>query len=119
SAKPTTGTNVSEHEARAVAEASRETSWSAPSFVRELFLGRLELGLLHPHPEPDPEEQRRARSFTDALERFLRDEVDPEQIEHDARVAERVIHRVGELGALFIEIPRESGGVGLAEDSYG
>src|SRR5207247_6843426 len=34
-------THVSEHEARAVAEASRETGWIAPSFVRELFLGRL------------------------------------------------------------------------------
>ena len=34
---------VSEEEARQVAEAARETEWSAPSFVRELFLGRLNL----------------------------------------------------------------------------
>jgi hypothetical protein len=31
--------NVSEHEARAVAEGARETTWEAPSFLRELFLG--------------------------------------------------------------------------------
>ena len=31
--------HVSELEARAVAEASRETHWESPSFVRELFLG--------------------------------------------------------------------------------
>ena len=46
--------HVSESEARAVAEASRETTWEAPSFVRELFLGRVALDLIHPHPEPDP-----------------------------------------------------------------
>ena len=39
---------VSEQEARAVAEGARETTWEAPSFVRELFLGKLDLGLIHP-----------------------------------------------------------------------
>ena len=53
-------TNVSELEARAVAEASRETAWEAPSFVRELFLGNLNLDLIHPYPEPDREELERA-----------------------------------------------------------
>ena len=40
--------HVSETEARAVAEGARETTWEAPSFVRELFLGdRAGLGLAH------------------------------------------------------------------------
>ena len=41
-----------EQEARDVAEASRETEWSGPSFVRELFLGRFRLDLIHPQPCP-------------------------------------------------------------------
>jgi alkylation response protein AidB-like acyl-CoA dehydrogenase len=110
---------VGELEARAVAEASRETAWQAPSFVRELFLGRLALDLIHPHPEPDPEEQQRARAFLDRLERFLRDEVDPEQIEKDARIPPAVIQRLRELGAFGIKIPREYGGLGLSQYSYG
>ena len=73
-------THVSELEARAVAEASRETTWEAPSFVRELFLGRLDLGLIHPWPEPDADEQKRAEPFLAALERFVRGKVDAEQI---------------------------------------
>ncbi len=109
---------VSEHEARAVAEASRETTWTAPSFVRELFLGKLELELIHPYPEPDPEEQKRAQVFLDAVDRFL-DEVDPEEIEHDARIPERLIQRLRELGAFGIKIPREYGGLGLSQYSYG
>ncbi|HYM82349.1 MAG TPA: acyl-CoA dehydrogenase family protein, partial [Candidatus Limnocylindria bacterium] len=111
--------NVSELEARAVAEASRETTWEAPSFVRELFLGSLDLDLIHPHLEPDPEEQGRARDFMTKLESFLRDEVDSEQIERDAKIPERVIQRLRELGAFGIKIPREYGGLGLSQYSYG
>ena len=39
---------VSADEAREVAEAAREQEWAAPSFVRDLFLGRLRLDLVHP-----------------------------------------------------------------------
>ncbi len=111
--------HVSELEARAVAEASRETTWEAPSFVRELFLGRLALDLIHPFPEPEAEEQRRAKPFLDAIERFLRDEVDPEEIERDAKIPQRLVNRLKELGAFGIKIPREYGGLGLSQYSYG
>ena len=54
---------ASEKEARDVAESARESEWSGPSFVRELFLGRFRLDLIHPHPAEDPEEEARARPF--------------------------------------------------------
>ena len=41
--------SASADEARDVAEAARETEWSHPSFVRELFLGRFRADLIHPH----------------------------------------------------------------------
>ncbi|HET7631996.1 MAG TPA: hypothetical protein VFK16_06760, partial [Gemmatimonadaceae bacterium] len=62
---------VSEQEARAVAEAARESEWSGPSFVRELFLGRYPLSLIHPVPAPDAQEAERARPFLDRLRAFL------------------------------------------------
>ena len=37
-------------EARDVAEAARESEWTGNSFVRELFLGRFALDLIHPYP---------------------------------------------------------------------
>jgi hypothetical protein len=52
-------THASEGEARDVAEAARESEWSGPSFVREMFLGRFRLDLIHPHPPDDPEEEER------------------------------------------------------------
>ena len=46
---------ASEKEARDVAEAARESEWAHPSFVRELFLGRFRMDLIHPHPHPSPD----------------------------------------------------------------
>ena len=110
--------HVSEMEARAVAEASRETEWTAPSFVKELFLGRMDLGLIHPYPEPDPEEQRRADEFLARLDPVL-DEIDNEEIERENRIPARVIERLKEIGAFGMKIPREYGGLGLSQYSYG
>ena len=53
-AAPSTG--ASEHEARAVAEAARQHEWERPSFVRELFAGRLQIDLVGPFPLTDPSE---------------------------------------------------------------
>ncbi len=41
---------ISEEQARAVAEEARESGWEKPSFAKELFLGRLTLDLVHPFP---------------------------------------------------------------------
>jgi alkylation response protein AidB-like acyl-CoA dehydrogenase len=109
--------HVSESEARAVAEGARETTWEAPSFVRELFLGRLDLGLIHPWPEPDAEEQKRAETFLATLDRFMR-EVDGERIEREGRIPESVIQGLREIGAFGIKIPREYGGLGLSQYTY-
>jgi alkylation response protein AidB-like acyl-CoA dehydrogenase len=110
--------NVSELEARAVAEGARETTWEAPSFVRELFLGKLDLGLIHPWPEPDPEEQQRGERFLATLERFLREQVDAERIERDGRIPDATIQGLRDMGAFGIKIPREYGGLELSQYTY-
>jgi hypothetical protein len=45
---------ISEKEARQVAESAREQGWEKPSFGKELFLGNLRLDLIHPQPRLDP-----------------------------------------------------------------
>lgn len=108
---------VSEQEARRVAEAARETEWSKPSFVRELFLGRLRLDLLDPPPEPDAEEQARAATFLARLGELC-ETIDGEEIERTAKVPPEVIDGLRRLGAFGIKIPREFGGLGLSQRSY-
>ena len=112
-------THATEHEARAVAEASRETEWEKPSFVRELFDGKLDLSLIHPFPKPDPDEDRRAKAFLARLEAFLRDRVDGEQIEREGKIPADVIQGFREMGAFGIKIPVEYGGLGLSQRTYG
>jgi alkylation response protein AidB-like acyl-CoA dehydrogenase len=108
---------VSEQEARQVAEAARETEWSKPSFVRELFLGKLNLDLIDPPPPPDPEEQARAARFMDDVRAFV-DGIDAEQIERDGRVPDGAVDHLRRIGAFGIKIPREYGGLGLSQTSY-
>lgn len=108
---------VSEKEARQVAESARETEWTKPSFVRELFLGRLRLDLIYPWPQPDPAEQQRAARFFEQLRTLLND-VDNEAIERDDKVPDSVIDGLRQIGAFGIKIPVEYGGLGLSQTSY-
>ncbi|HTI03809.1 MAG TPA: acyl-CoA dehydrogenase family protein [Gemmatimonadales bacterium] len=109
---------VSAEEAREVAEAAREEQWASPSFVRDLFLGKLRMDLIHPYPEQDPDEVARAKPFLDKLERFLREQVDSDRIDREGEIPDAVIQGLRELGAFGIKIPREYGGLGLSQLSY-
>ena len=109
---------ASEKEARDVAEAARESEWSGPSFVRELFLGRFRLDLIHPHPvQEDPEEAARARSFFVKLRVFL-ERIDSEMIDRTGEIPEEYVQDLREMGAFGIKIPTEFGGLGLSYTSY-
>src|SRR5678816_1462392 len=108
---------ASEKEARDVAEAARESEWSGPSFVRELFLGRFRLDLIHPHPEEDPAEAERAKPFLDRLATFLM-RVDSDMIDRTGEIPEEYVQELRDMGAFGIKIPKEYGGLGLSYASY-
>src|SRR5947209_7114289 len=106
---------VSERESRQVAEEAREREWRLPSFGKELFLGRLRLELIHPQPPVPAEAVQKGEWFLERLRAFLELEVDPLQIEREARIPERVIDGLKELGALGMKIPERYGGLGLSQ----
>src|SRR3954470_21996162 len=108
---------ATEKEARDVAEAARESEWSGPSFVRELFLGRFNLDLIHPHPLADPSETARAKPFMDKLESFLK-RVDSDMIDRTGEIPEEYVQELRDMGAFGIKIPKEYGGLGLSYSSY-
>jgi alkylation response protein AidB-like acyl-CoA dehydrogenase len=110
--------DVSARESRQLAEAAREQTWEKPSFGKELFLGHFRLDLVHPHPRPDAEDARRGEQFLADLREFLVDQVDPAQIERDAKIPEEVIDGLGKIGALGIKVPPEYGGLGLSTVYY-
>ncbi|MGY1828331.1 acyl-CoA dehydrogenase family protein [Blastococcus sp. SYSU DS0541] len=105
-------------QSKQVAEASRETEWTKPSFGKELFLGNFRLDLIHPQPELDPAAVTVGETFLERLRAFLTDHVDPQQIEREARIPPSVIQGLKELGALGMKIPVEYGGLGLSQVYY-
>jgi alkylation response protein AidB-like acyl-CoA dehydrogenase len=111
-------TDVTEREARQVAEDARESEWTLPSFGKELFLGKLDLGLIHPQPQLDPAAVQQGEAFLKDLRSFLREHVDPLAIERDAKIPDAVIDGLKRLGALGMKVPTRYGGLGLSQVYY-
>ncbi len=109
---------ATEKEAREVAEAAREHDWQAPSFVRQLFEGNFELGLIHPYPEPSAADVEKARPFMEKLTAFMSTRVDSDRIDREGKIPPEVIQGLRDLGAFGIKIPEEYGGLGLSQLMY-
>ncbi|MGF2952091.1 acyl-CoA dehydrogenase family protein, partial [Mycobacterium sp. THU-M116] len=109
--------HVTEEQARAVAEESRESSWDKPSFAKELFLGRFPLDLIHPFPSPSDAQEARTVAFLDTLREFLRT-VDGSVIEREARIPDEYVKGLAELGCFGMKIPAEYGGLEMSQVAY-
>ena len=105
-------------EAMEVAEASRETEWEKPSFVGDLFLGKLNLDLIHPFPEQPAADKAEADDFLARLERFLAENVDPEKIDAQGEYDYHLFEGFNKLGAWGMKIPKEYGGLGFSSTNY-
>jgi alkylation response protein AidB-like acyl-CoA dehydrogenase len=109
---------VSERQARQVAEEAREAQWRQPSFGKELFLGRLRLDLVHPHPSGSAEVVERGEAFLARLHEFCESQIDAAVIERDAQIPDKVITGLKDLGAFGMKIGTEYGGLGLSQVYY-
>jgi alkylation response protein AidB-like acyl-CoA dehydrogenase len=105
-------------EAMEVAEASRETEWEKPSFVGDLFLGKLNLDLIHPFPEQPVADRAEADEFLSRLERFLAESVDADKIDERGEYDYSLFEGLNKLGAWGMKIPKEHGGLGFSATNY-
>jgi alkylation response protein AidB-like acyl-CoA dehydrogenase len=108
---------VSEKESLEVAEASRQAEWEKPSFMRELFLGNFRLDLLHPFPLAG-QERPEFTSFFRKFEQFLREVVDPGEIDRTGEYPPKVLDGLRRLGAFGMKIPAKYGGLGFTNVEY-
>ncbi|HEY8370895.1 MAG TPA: acyl-CoA dehydrogenase family protein [Thermodesulfobacteriota bacterium] len=107
---------TSEEESRQVAEQARQSEWEGRGFLRDLFLGRFDVGLIHPFPASAPERPE-FREFYDRMEAFLRT-VDSAAIDRTGEYPPEVIDGLRRLGAFGMKIPTEYGGLGFSVHEY-
>jgi len=111
-------THVDERQARKVAEEAREQNWRKPSFGKQLFLGDLQLDLIHPHPRPTAEARQLGEEFCAKMLEFAQTHIDGALIEREARIPDETIKGLAALGAFGMKIPPEYGGLGLSQLYY-
>ncbi|HET9555232.1 MAG TPA: acyl-CoA dehydrogenase family protein, partial [Anaeromyxobacteraceae bacterium] len=103
---------------REVAEAAREEGWQGAGFLRDVFLGKFDVRLIHPFPVGEPERPA-FKAFYTAFEAFLREKVDPVAIDEAGEYPPEVIDGLRALGAFGMKIPAEYGGLGMNQVEYG
>jgi alkylation response protein AidB-like acyl-CoA dehydrogenase len=105
-------------DAMEVTEASRQTEWEKPSFVGDLFLGNLNVDLIHPFPEQPAEDKAEGDAFLPRLERFLAENVDADGIDERGEYDYELFDGFSQLGAWGMKIPKEYGGLGFSATNY-
>src|SRR5260221_4767721 len=111
--QPTSG----EADSRQVAEQARQTEWEGKGFLRDLFLGKFQLDLVDPFPLVR-EERPEFVKFYQALEEFLRTQVDPATIDETGEYPPHVLDGLRKLGAFGMKIAKEYGGLGFSVTEY-
>ncbi|MFJ5696271.1 acyl-CoA dehydrogenase family protein [Arthrobacter sp. NPDC093125] len=112
------GSGASAEDARAVAEAARETGWERPSFAKGLYLGNFDLGLIHPWPAAKPDDVERGEAFMERLTAVCRT-MSGRTIERNATIPDEYLQALADLGVFGMKIPQEYGGLGLSLVYYG
>jgi alkylation response protein AidB-like acyl-CoA dehydrogenase len=115
---PGDGAQVSEAQARQVAEQARESAWALPSFGKQLFLGDFQLGLISPHPRPSAETRQRGEEFCARLRDFCETSMNGALIEREARIPDETVKGLAALGAFGMKIEPAYGGLGLSNLYY-
>src|SRR5512145_3443709 len=98
-----------------VAEAAREKEWQQPSFVSELFMGRLRPELVFPFPEQDAADRQAGDEVLTKLKAFLAEKVDADRIDREKEIPPEVLDGLRQMGLFGIKLPKEYGGLGLSQ----
>ena len=108
-----------QREALELAEASRDPLDDRGSFASNLFIGRYDFGRIHPYPEQSAEDRAAGESFLQKLETYLREHVDPDEIDRTGEIPPENFKGLAEIGAFGIKVPPQYGGLGLSQFNYG
>lgn len=101
-----------------LAEEAREQEWAQPSFVAELFQGRLRWDMLLPFPEQSAEDKKIGDELLAKIEKVLKQHIDPDEVDRTGDLPKAAVQALADLKCFAMRIPKEYGGLGLSQVNY-
>ena len=108
-----------QREALELAEAARDPLEDRGSFASNLFVGRYDFDRIYPYPAQSAEDRAAGEEFLQKLESYLREHVDPDEIDRTGEIPPENFKGLAEIGAFGIKVPKKYGGLGLSQCNYG
>src|SRR6266480_1940600 len=108
-----------QREALELAEAARDPLEDRGSFASNLFIGRYDFDRIYPYPAQSAEDRVAGEDFLQKLESYLREHVDPDEIDRTGEIPPENFNGLAEIGAFGIKVPKKYGGLGLSQCNYG
>lgn len=90
----------------------------SPSFASRMFMGAFSSGIAFPFPLQSDEDRQAGDEFLRRLEKFLRETLDPDDVDVLRDVPTGIIQGLAEMGVFAMRIPTEYGGLGMSEVNY-
>src|SRR2546425_5288799 len=107
-----------QREALELAEAARDPLEDRGSFASNLFVGRYDFDRIYPYPAQSAEDRAAGEEFLQKLESYLRDHVDPDEIDRTGEIPPENFKGLAEIGTFGIKVPKKYGGLGLLQCEY-
>ena len=111
--------STGKREALELAEASRDPLDERGSFASNLFIGRYDFNRIYPWPEQSGEDREAGKEFLASLEKYLRENVDADEVDRTGEIPQKNIEELFALGAFGVKIPKQYEGLGLSQVNYG
>ena len=99
-------------------EAAREATDAERGFCGGLFMGKFHIDALHPFPRQDPAAKAKGEEFLQKLSVYLKENVDPDEIDRTGEIPQEVFDGLAKLGTFGIKVGTEYGGLGLSQTTY-
>src|SRR5207248_7845450 len=95
-----------QREALELAEAARDPLEDRGSFASNLFVGRYDFDRIYPYPAQTAEDRAAGEEFLRKLESYLREHVDPDEIDRTGEIPPENFKGLAEIGAFGIKVPK-------------
>src|SRR5271155_4904882 len=82
--------SAEQRDAMELTESARDAAQAEQGFAGGLFMGRFNLPDIFPYPQQSAEDRDRGDLFLQKLETFLRDQVDPDEIDRTGEIPQGV-----------------------------